>query len=210
MENRDLWRVRTSLIFFVFALSYVFGIGSASGQADFGYARDRRVPVVSFTEILGEIGDPDRGPSLKIYGDGYVVVHYPRYMKRAGDYALQLGPLEMENLVRSLVDKNILEFDAAAVRQRKREAETFAQGGIQTPLFTILDASTTLIEVRLDRYRPAGYNTQEVRDVHKRITWYSLRSDAERHPQIEAIQNLAAAERELLALMQRQDLEKIQ
>lgn len=210
MNSYSSIRSGARLIFLLTASSMLFTIGNAGAQTIIEYPHERGNVVVKFTEILGEIGNSDRGPSVQIHGDGYVLVHYPSYMKRAGDYALQLGPLEMENLLRSLIDKNILEFDADAVRQNKREAETLAQGGVQPSLFAVLDASTTVIEVRVDRYKPAGYKTQELRNIHKKITWYGLRSDAKRHPHIEAIQNLAAAEHELRALMQRQDLERTQ
>ncbi|MCZ6623325.1 MAG: hypothetical protein O7B35_03670, partial [Deltaproteobacteria bacterium] len=83
------------------------------------------------------------------------------------------------------------------------------QGDLQSTLFAVADASTTVIEVRLDRYQPAGEAGQEILNVDKKITWYGLRSDARRYPNIEAIQNLAAAQKELQAVMQRQDLEKI-
>ena len=56
-------------------------------------------------EVLGEIKDQAPGPSARVHGDGYVIVHYPRYMKRVGDYALQLSPQEMEGLMRSLIDQ---------------------------------------------------------------------------------------------------------
>jgi hypothetical protein len=36
---------------------------------------------VTFIEVLGEIKDEDPGPSVRIHGDGCVIVHYPRYME---------------------------------------------------------------------------------------------------------------------------------
>ena len=80
----------------------VFGMvltgGNAIAQLVIDYPRDRGTVVVSFMEVLGEIKDQDPGPSVRVHGDGYVIVHYPRNMKRAGDYALQLSPQEMEGL----------------------------------------------------------------------------------------------------------------
>jgi hypothetical protein len=65
--------------------------GNAIAQLVIDYPRDRGTVVVSFMEVLGEIKDQDPGPSVRVHGDGYVIVHYPRYMKRTGDYALQLA-----------------------------------------------------------------------------------------------------------------------
>jgi hypothetical protein len=55
--------------------------------------------------------------------EGYVIVHNPRYMKRAGDYVLQLSPQEIKGLMRSLIDhQKILEFDETVAHRRKRDA----------------------------------------------------------------------------------------
>jgi hypothetical protein len=62
--------------------------------------------------------------------NGYVVVHYFRYMKRAVDYALQLSPHEIEGLMRSLNGhEKILELDETApVRVNVRPHEVIAGG----------------------------------------------------------------------------------
>jgi hypothetical protein len=166
---------------------------------------------VSFTEVLGEIRDTDPGLPVRIHGDGYVVVHYPRYTKRAGDYALQLSRQEMDDLIRSLIeDKQILEFDETAARRSKREAAIALPREPQPKLSAVLDDSLTIIELRLDRYKAANGNGQELLNVDKKISWPGLRSDARQYPDIEAIQKLAATQQALLALTQRQDLKKIQ
>lgn len=209
MKGHTSDRLQVSVAVFLAALSLVFGGRSAAAQGIVEYSRDPGTVVVSFTEILGEIGEVDRGPSLQIYGDGYALVHYPSYMRRAGDYALQLSQQEVDRLLRSLIGNKVLEFDEEETRRSKRQAAAEAQGDLQSTLFAVTDASTTVIEVRLDRYQPAGEAGQEILNVDKKITWYGLRSDARRYPNIEAIQNLAAAQKELWAVMQRQDLEKI-
>jgi hypothetical protein len=196
---------------FIVAFDILLTAGSAIAQLVIDYPRDRDTVVVSLMEVLGEIKDQDPGPSVRVHGDGYVIVHYPRYMKRAGDYGLQLSPQEMEGLVRSLIDhKKILEFDETAARQSKRDAATALREGSQSNLFSVLDDSTTVIELRMDRYRPASGNGQEILNVDRKISWYGLRSDARQYPNIEAIQNLAAVRQELVSIMERRDLKRIQ
>ena len=46
---------------------------------------DRANVVMSLMEGFGEMKDQDLGPSVRVHGGRYVIVHYPRYMKRAGD-----------------------------------------------------------------------------------------------------------------------------
>ena len=204
-------RPGASLACFLVVFGIVLISGSAIAQLVIDYPRDRGTVVVSFMEVLGEIKDQDPGPSVRVHGDGYVVVHYPRYMKRAGDYALQLSPQEMDNLMRSLVaDRKIIEFDETATRRSKRDTALALQEGSRSKLFAVLDDSTTVIELRMDRYKPASGSGQEIFNVDKKISWYGLRSDARQYPNIEAIQNLAAVRQELVSIMERRDLKGVQ
>jgi hypothetical protein len=172
--------------------------GAATAQpVDVDYARDPQVAVVTWTEIPGEIADPDPTPSLVVYGDGRAVAHYPHYMKRAGDHELRLSAAEMRTLVRGLAQKGLVEFDRAAARTAARDAA--AASGIER---VSTDPATTVIELRLSRYRPPAA-VADVLDVHKRIEWRGLRGDARDHPSVSAIQNLAAAQRDLAALAAR-------
>jgi len=177
-------------------------------QPMFEYSKDPSTVVVSYTQILGGIGDADKGPSLKIYGDGHMVVHYPPYMKKAGEYTLELTQEEMNRLLRSLTGKKVMEFDAQAIRRSKLEADT-ATKNAQGTLYSESDAPTTAIEIRLTRYTPAGSFAQEILNVNRKISWTGLRSDAKRYPNVEAIRDLRSAEQELQALMKHQNLKKI-
>jgi hypothetical protein len=174
-----------------------------NGASSMKYSRDPSTVIVRFAQNVTAIEDPDPGPSLRVFGDGRVEVHYPRYMRRAGDYTLQLTPGEMNALLRSLVSRGIMEFDDTATRSRKRSIQARAGHFAAT-----YDAVTTEIEIRLEDYRrPAGSGRN--RRIHKRVNWPALRSDAKRHPQIDEIQDLAASQRELLSLMRRPDLIKV-
>jgi len=177
-------------------------------QPMFEYSKDAGTVVVSYTHILGAIGDADKGPSLKIYGDGHMVVHYPPYMKKAGEYTLELTQGEMNRLLRSLIASKVLEFDAQAVRRSKLEIDAAAQSS-QPTFYSESDAPTTIIEIRLTRYTPAGSFAQEISDVDKKVSWTGLGSDARRYPAVNEIQGLRAAEQELRALMKHQNLKKI-
>ncbi|MGH7860340.1 MAG: hypothetical protein ACREQY_23670, partial [Candidatus Binatia bacterium] len=57
-------------------------------EASFDYRREAGAVLARYQRQIAEIADPDRGPSVTVYGDGLVEVHFPRYMKRSGDYRL--------------------------------------------------------------------------------------------------------------------------
>jgi hypothetical protein len=170
-------------------------------------APDRRpdAVVVVYREVLGEIGDADRGPTLTVYGDGRMVAHYPRYMKRAGDWERRLTASELDGLLASLAAKGVLDFDAPTVRAAARASllasrERARAANAPIELFEASDASTTVIDIALARYEPASPGARAVERLAKRVAWTALRTDAERHPDVPALRDLAAAEQELRTL----------
>ena len=168
--------------------------GTATAQdADVDYSRDPRVAVVTWTEVSGEIANPDTKPRLVVYGDGLAVAHYPRYMKRSGDFELQLSVAEMAALVRGLVQNGLVEFDPGAVRGATRAAAARGVERVST------DPSTTVIELRLSHYRPPGAAAYDL-DVRKRVEWRGVRGATRDYPSVHALQGLAAAQRDLDAL----------
>jgi hypothetical protein len=177
----------------------------ASGTPTVEVTRRPDAVVVVYREVLGEIGGTDRGPTVTVYGDGRIVAHYPLYMKRAGDWERRIAPSELDALVRSLADKGVLEFDAQTVRAAARAslaASRARAAATQQPiaLFEASDASTTVIEMAVERYVPATPGAREARNVSKRAVWTALRTDAAQHPDVPALAGLAAAEQELRAL----------
>jgi hypothetical protein len=166
-----------------------------------GVFAEPAAPIVSYREVLGEVGEADAGPALHVFADGHVSVHYPRYMKRAGDYRLRLTPGQVTALVHSLTGKGLLDFDSASVRrsvadagQARRRASTL-RGEPATQTF-VADASTSIIELQVGARR-------------NKLTWQGLREDARANPEVVALQNAAAAETELRALLERPDLERV-
>jgi hypothetical protein len=177
------------------ALMLALGVATAHAQGTtVAYPHEPTTVVVSLVEVLGEIGEADAGPSLEIYGDGRTAVHYPVYMKRAGNYTGRLSRAELDTLVQSLVDGGIPAFDAGAVRSAKRAAAARRAAG--ATLSVSSDPSVVTITLRTG----AG---------ESRVAWVGLRADAREHPDIEAIRNLAAAHGRLQAVMERPDLTRV-
>jgi len=165
------------------------------------YSRSANTVVIHLQENLGEFADGDEGPSIKIYGDGTALVHYPVFMKRAGDYTTQLGAAEMDRLIAIVAGGGLLNFDATAANLAKaqaasaRSATTAGADGRPTR-HIVLDASTTIVELDLG-------------GVRRTIRWSGLRSDARHYPGVSEIQGLAQAQRELLTFMERDDLTRV-
>jgi hypothetical protein len=140
-------------------------------------------------------------------------VHFPSYLKRAGDYELQLTRTEMETLLTSLIEQqSLIGFDPlAATRQKEEIAQRTTTAAQQAETLSsvskLMDGDTTVIEIHLESYTASDGTTTT--DLTKKISWHGLQWDAQQHPGIESLQKLAAAGRELLALCEREDLVKV-
>jgi hypothetical protein len=174
-----------------------------SAGGTFAYSRDDGV-IVEYSQVFPQIAGADRGPRMRIHGDGRVEVHYPAYMKRAGDYQLTLTAEELDALVASLIEQGLMEFDAQAELSRAHDGAD-PEGVIST----VADAATTIIDLRLQRHAPGNTDAPATRTVRKRIVWRSPDETAETASDGAAVQKLGAAERELLEVMERADLEKV-
>ena len=133
-------------------------------------------------------------------------------MKRAGDYSLQLTQAEMEALLSSLVQGGLIDFNPEATQAQMRQVAAArraqaTQAGQRAVLTTRSDEATVSIEIRLNRYIPAGGPARD--NVTKRLSWTGVGDDAEQYPSITALQALAAVQRQLLALTERADLTRV-
>jgi len=155
--------------------------------------------VASFRERPGEVADADPGPSIELFGDGRLAVHFPRSMKRAGDWTDRLSRAEMAALLGALVDDGVLDLDPAALRARLAQARaarrTAALQG-QATLFEASDPSLTEVTVR------ANGRTRTV-------VWRGARADAWANPDVEDVQRLERAHGRLRALGDRPGLRRV-
>jgi hypothetical protein len=185
--------------------------GSTAGaQLAFEYAEEPDTLVIQLSQNVG-IVDADQTPLLRVYGDGLARIHFPVYMKRAGDYTLQLNPSELQELVASFVDGGLIDFSPEATRAQMRglAAASRAQAPARQPrqLITRSDETTVSIEINLDRYVPPFGRARD--DVTAHITWTGAQGDAADFATLDTLQALAAAERRLLALTARDDATRI-
>ena len=146
---------------------------------------------------------------VRIYGDGRVLVHFPVYMTRAGDYTLQLSPEERDALLQIAVGGGLVEFDGSRVRNEVTSArQSIQDAALQSAgpvtLSSRSDPALRIIDLRLASYTDAGGTPQ--RNVEIQIMWAGAQADAQDLPGVSALQSLAAFERSLLALIDRPEL----
>ena len=175
-----------------------------SAQLSYDLSSSPDSVVLQLTEDVG-IRDADDTPLVRVYGDGRVAVHFPDYMRRAGDYELTLPESTVQELVRTAAD-TLLSFDSAATESQVLALETAERS--EGLIVEASDETTTILEVRFERYRPKGA-AEDIRDGLRRVAWTGLVNDAGRFRGVSALQELARIQRQLRALTEHPDLETV-
>lgn len=173
----------------------------------FDYPADPEFVILEYSVGHAMLPETDEPPRLQLYGDGRVVVHYPDTMRRAGDWELRLSHGEVRALLARLESHGVLDFDPAAAKRHRAEAEA-ARRAREGTLFSISDDTLMGIVVRLSGYTPST-GAPSATDVRREIEWRNVQSDARRYPGVAALVGLAAAEREIQGILERDDLERI-
>ncbi len=183
-----------------------------SNQPQVAYETSPDNLIASFHELVPEVAQPATAPMVRVFGDGRIAIRVPHYLQGSGTFETHLSQAELDALLLSLLKLEIVDFEATRVAELQSEIEAsrrslqLAQGRAIT-LHHVADAPTTLIELHLGGYRPPGAVT--FTELHRDIAWRALRSDAERYPDIQALQELLAAERLLRGLMEHDGLRRI-
>ena len=185
-------------------------VAPAHAQLTFQASEDPNRVVMQMSQDVGIEGDDT--PLLRIYGDGRVLVHFPVYTRRAGDYSMQLGPGELNSLLRTFVDGGLVDFDPARVKSEARDARLASQrAALQAgaPATLTFRSSDTLVslDVELDTYTgPDGATRQ---GVSARIAWAGAQHDARDLPGVASLQRLASIEQQLVALTEHPNLVRV-
>jgi len=194
-----------------FGLSVVLALlnmSQALGSV-FEYPRDANYVVIEYSQSHDMILDADPIPMLRIYGDGRVQVHYPAYMKRAGDYEMRLPDAALQQLLNSLEQKGILTFNSNKILQLKKQSVSKLLAENENKVLSVRsDDSHSKIQIKLTTYQPVN-SSQSQTSFSKKISWKNLRSDAQSHPNVVELQNAAEAEQELGQYLTHRDLVKI-
>ena len=173
----------------------------------FQYSTTATEPVIEYHVVHHMLVQQDPIPLLRVYGNGRVQVHFPVYMKRAGDYEMQLSRARLNDLIRQLADDGILDFDPHAARLERQQLAAARQAA-SGELFHISDASDTHINVRLTHYQ-RNLASPRINGFVKQFHWRNLDQDARHYPESSRLSRAAGAATVLRNLCEHPALRKL-
>jgi hypothetical protein len=173
---------------------------SGESSAGFSFATETAAaePVIHYQQNIQMLANIDDRPSLTVYGDGHVLVHYPVYMKRAGDYEMQLDETELVSLLQSLSADGVIDFDHEKVKQdvRAYKQQLRARG----QFYEVSDAVETSIDIRLNEYQKNA-SSAKIKNFKTSFKWKNIEQDASRYKNNPAISKANNSVSQLNALM---------
>lgn len=163
-------------------------------------------PVLELSYEGGLIKNPDPTPFVRVYPDGRVLVHYPAYMKRAGDYELRLSDEELQELLASFADQDVLTLEEEGLRAMA--AEALAEAG---PVERSDDHGvTTVVEIRAESFTPEGAEEPMLLDVERTLRIEEMPpEDMAAEAGFRPLMEVAGGVRRLEALAEREDLRPV-
>jgi len=200
MDNL-LTRLAATAVIFTFALPVLAQSVAVDDQKVFHYATNPEVVILSYSETPGMLASPDTLPRIQVFGDGRVWIHYPVYMKKAGDYGLYLNPGEVTALLNSV--SGAFGFDARAVRD-SRDNIKLAREMQDDEAFYRSDGTLEEITVNLTGYQISP--GASIVAVEQAMAWTDIALDAHDYPELQELQNLNRARDGMRALLARDDL----
>jgi hypothetical protein len=155
-------------------------VESGDRSAGFRFATDDAVsqPVIHYQQNIQMLAGIDDRPTFKVYGSGRVLVHYPVYMKKAGDYEMQLDETELVALIQSLSSNGLMAFDEKKVKEKIKGRKKAAKAKGQ--FYEISDAVESVVEITLDEYQE-NKKSKKIKNFNKRIKWKNIEHDAARY-----------------------------
>ena len=157
-------------------------VDSSEISAGFHFSTDEAAatPLIYYQQNIQMLSGIDDRPSLKVYGSGRVVVHYPVYMKKAGDYEMQLDDEELVDLIQSLSSNGVMDFDKNKVKKNVQSYKNeLRKKGV---LHVVSDAVETVIDIRLDEFQKNN-KTKNIKSFYKQFKWKNIEQDAARYKQ---------------------------
>ncbi len=134
---------------------------------------------------------------IEVFSDGYALLHYPSYMKMAGNYSVQLSQGQMQGMVRALNAPAITSFSEQRMTIQKKSADKK-----QGRLSFISDSSNSSFEVSRSDKNGQNKWKQGIQCPH-------LQFDAKQYPNISSLSKLAEVESMLSKLINQSDLQEL-
>lgn len=164
---------------------FVVAYGSVAAQAQ----SPEELVALEYGHRHELLEDQDREPLMRIFASGLVRVHYPAYMKRAGDYEIRLTQNEFAELLDGLAEK-LSTIDVEGAKAERRALRERRRAGGQ--LHHVSDTTVTII-----RYRPSLTADAPLRTIE----WDNVATDLRFYSEIAAVQVLGEVEATLRSLL---------
>jgi hypothetical protein len=186
MSFERLFSGGAAVLLLCWSLAGASAVAFAAEGGGFEISNDPAQLVVSFSERVGEVQSDDH-PWLRVYADGTVIRHRPAYYTNPGDFVVRLDEAELNELVQSLVDGGLMDFDTATVKAEMRAARQQNAAPVYSS-----DPSVFEIEVNLQSFL-SGEGAVSEQNVQRHISWQGLRADARHYPSVSALADLSDA-----------------
>jgi hypothetical protein len=182
------------------------GAGAGAEQGHLEPPEQPDVPLLELSYEGGMIANPDPTPFVRVYTGGRVLVHYPAYMKKAGDYELRLSEAEIAELLAEFETSDVLTLESSEIAALTAEM----RAGDEPQVTSDDHGVEAVVRIRAESFTPAGEDTPTLRSID-----HELRADAEAlraapATGFERLRELATGVERLEALAERADLRRIQ
>jgi hypothetical protein len=181
-------------------------VAASHSAAGFRLPVSSTEPVIEYRQNITMLTEQDLQPKIQVFTDGRVRVHYPVYMKKAGDYEFELTWPELIQLIQSLSANGLMDFDQARVKQEKKDHDLKMKA--KGELHYVSDAVVTLINIRLLDYQKTA-SSPITPNLTKYFSWGNLEQDAKYYKNNHSIQSAAKGIKTLDNLTLHKSMKKV-
>ncbi len=145
--------------------------------------------LLDYQREFSMLEEADNSIDIQIFADGAVKIHYPFFMRLAGDYRFQLTADETDHIMQSLQQLGVDRFDAPAIKQAVALEQDAAFQAINLPgqsVRIITDPDITHLSI-------ATSSAAALTNNINRFSITGVRNNAELYPQVTALVDLTAA-----------------
>ena len=187
--------------------SYAFaqGAGETPTKPEFTYCSDASESVLELRYSGGMNANPDPAPFVKVTCDGVVLVHWPKYTKKAGDYVLKLSREELESLLANFAQDQLLVLEPSNIRAMAARVQVQA-GPVELPQD---HGAITIVDMRFERVSSSVPDAAPLTNVDQRLSLPTAAVEASSRAAMAPLRNLAVGIKEIEALAKRPDLIKV-
>jgi hypothetical protein len=182
-------------------------VAASPSAAGFRLPVNSPEPVIEYRQNITMLAEQDLQPKIQVFTDGRVRVHYPVYMKKAGDYEYELTRPELIQLIQSLSTNGLMDFDHARVKQEKKDHDLKMKA--RGELHYVSDAVETLVDIRLQDYQKTASSPVKP-DLTKYFLWKNLEQDAKHYKNNRSIQSAAKGIKTLDNLASHKAMKKVE